>query len=505
MAELDADLSARLSRLAAAVPVASGQLDVVHRDAVRARQQVRMAWLTPLVVLVVGVVAASTLQIGPFAPGATPQPSGPATATTRDGDFMLSIEATKGTYLEGEPIDISASLAYDGGESTVISHGSAAGGSPIGFGIDEPIFGAARLGPLWETGCTSTTLAGDSPLTVPFEKTADTSQPGFGELDIFMLDPQLHLNPGTWHLYANARFRLGDCLTPSDSSAAIELRVQLEITVVPRPGETPLPSDGSPPGPTIAPSAQSPASPMETAATGDRWQSETREGDYELSIAAAKPTFSSDEPLEVTASLTYWGAEERISIFGSWWGPITFLMQRAPGITLYPVGPSVCNEIELVRGVPYFQSLVHLSGDPHPFAVPHGLHEIGAFAAFSTGRCDAGTAELRSSIVVAVSEGDDDIPIWTDPTPEDVCLLMFGGGRLTADADSGLGVVDATGTFRVVIWPADYSARREPDGAVLLAPDGKIVARVGDRVLFDAIMHVEGPVHPCGPVSTAAP
>src|SRR5690349_22294328 len=106
MADLDTELSKRLSQLAAAVPVSTG-LDPVHRRAVRARQQVRMAWITPLVVLVATVLAASALQIAPFVPGSTPQPTGApepgvsTSASTRTGDFALSIATARATYLEG--------------------------------------------------------------------------------------------------------------------------------------------------------------------------------------------------------------------------------------------------------------------------------------------------------------------------------------------------------------------------------------------------------------------
>jgi hypothetical protein len=359
MAELDAELSARLSRLAAAVPVASGQLDVVHRDAVRARQQVRMAWLTPLVVLVVGVVAASALQIGPFAPGATPQPSGPITAATRHGDFTLSMVAEKGTYLEGEPIDISASLSYDGGESTVISHGSGAGGSAIGFGIDEPIFGGARLEPFWGPQCEATTLLRDRPLSVPFEKTTSpVFDPGTSALALFLLDPELRLPPGVWHVYAVAPFRLIGCFDTFGEIETIEMRVELEITVLPRPGETPLPSDANPPEPTTA-------SQPGTTATD-------RDGDFGLVLEAGKPRYRPDEAIDVRAALTYHGGENAIDFATDSAGPIQFgIREKVFGeIDMGGISLLTCDTSTLRRNEPLverFQKSGGFSGE-HPDA-----------------------------------------------------------------------------------------------------------------------------------------
>ena len=308
MADLDSDFSARLARLAAAVPVAPGRLDVVHRDAVRARQQIRLAWLTPLVLITVGVVAASALRIGPFAPGATPQPSGPLTAATREGDFTLTIEATKSTYLEGEPIVVSASLAYEGGEDhVVIRHYSGADGGPVGFGIEEPIVGEWRLEPSWELGCEPVTLLRGKPLIVPFEKrTSPLFDAAPGDVTEFLVDPALHMPAGVWHVFATSSFQPVDCLDIRNPPDPVEMRVDLEITVLPGPAESPLPSD-----------------PVVDTDT---------EGPYTLELQAPRAVYMENEPIDLRGTFVYSGDRD---VAARYFWPHTFsIREPVHGLTL---------------------------------------------------------------------------------------------------------------------------------------------------------------------------
>lgn len=305
MADLDTELSARLSRLAAAVPVATGKLDVVHRDAVRSRHQVRMAWLTPLVVVVVGGMLASALKVGPFGPAVTPEPSStgePISTSTRDGNFTLSIEATKSTYLEGEPISVSASLTYEGsGDQVVIAHYSGRDGSPIGFGVEEPIIGDWRLTPSWEGGCESVTMLPGSALVVPFEKrTPPLFDVAPGDVSDFLADPALHLPIGTWHLYAQAVFQPFDCrdgLVDPGFRVPIQMRVELEVEVLPRRGASLLPS---------SPVVDSDA-----------------DGPFSLQLRSPRAVYTENEPIDVQGKFTYSGIEE-ISVRSDAFCPLTF-------------------------------------------------------------------------------------------------------------------------------------------------------------------------------------
>lgn len=224
---LDRDLAERLERLAAAVPVRAGQLDPVHATAVRARQQVRMRWLTPLVALVLVGLGAGIVGIGPLN-----ILNGPIETTTRLGDFVLTFHSAKARYASGEPIELSASLTYEGPSQVVrITH---AHGTPFGFGLREPVNGIT-LSPGWRMSCEITDLVKGLPLVHDFRKSGgDTSDtPGF---ERFMQDPTLHLTAGTWHAYAVAQFGTGEC------GGSVELRADLTIEVFDRPTPTAPPT-----------------------------------------------------------------------------------------------------------------------------------------------------------------------------------------------------------------------------------------------------------------------
>ena len=241
MADLDRELATRLSRLATAVPVAPGRLDPVHRGAVEARQRVRMAWLTPLVILVAGVLLTSAIGIGPFAPAGTPgmtpgrspqatpngTDSGPVTVTTRSGDFELMLASRTGRYTPDEPIELAATLIYHGVAPIEIAHAQGANipalgngvgpdadgrPGPVGFGIVEPVVGDLALATFWRESCERLTLLPGESLLVPFAKSAGFSSddPRADAYRAFLLDPDLKLDAGTWHPYAAAEFSIGD-------------------------------------------------------------------------------------------------------------------------------------------------------------------------------------------------------------------------------------------------------------------------------------------------------
>ncbi|HUS61259.1 MAG TPA: hypothetical protein VMY34_03615, partial [Acidimicrobiales bacterium] len=460
MADLDRDLSSRLSRLAESVPVGRGQLDPVHTGAVSARQSVRLAWATPLVALIVVALAAGLAKTSPAAPA-----SSPVVSAVRDGPFELTLTSNRSQYLLGEAIDVKASLTFHGPGGTVtIAHGH---GSPVAFGVVERV-GKVFLVPAWRQSCELSALEREVPLVRPFAKSGSFSgdNPAASDAAGFFEDPVLVLPAGIWHLYVVADFGVGDCGIDRHL-----LRTDIEITVADAPG----------------PSA-------------DRSKSSISEGDFELSLAAAKGTFSSDEPLDVIASLTYLGPDEHIVIHHLTWGPLEFGMW-APGVTLNPRGRWTCSDLEMTRGVPITEALGDLGNGGTQFAVPHGLREITASAQFSRGSCDAPPDAMETSIIVAVADGPDDIPLMTDEASQvTVCLLVRNGGRLTPTT-TGLGVVSFDGKLRDVVWPIGYSARRTVNGAVLFDRDGQAVAHEGEDVAFDALTPDQGPVWPCGEVA----
>ena len=333
VADLDAELGSRLARLAESVPVAPW-LGHVEPSPVAARRQIRMAWLTPLVAIlvVVGAVVGPDLLLGPTSilpvdrsidlwtiepragmicpsargggwlirhersglgvtdpsrtqPQAVQWPTGYSARikdgraellaggdaviaregdrvvlggagglepdgteyfyacgdievvdeqiepvdgvldTTIAGDFQLTIRATKARYAPDEPIEISASLTYLGGDESVqLWHG---GGSPMAFGIREPVNGLT-LSPSWRLSCTPTELVRKGSIEQAFTKSGgfDGTDPHAVEWRAFFDEPRLFLPEGTWHPYVQATFSVGGC-----GAGNVRFRVQLEIEV----------------------------------------------------------------------------------------------------------------------------------------------------------------------------------------------------------------------------------------------------------------------------------
>jgi hypothetical protein len=249
--DFDVSLRRRLESLATSVPVAPGEVATVASRGVRAGSGTRLgfAGLVPvLAVLVGGTLLAGIAKIGPFAAGTDSLASDGAglssrrtEASTRSGNFVLTIRSAKASYAAGEIIEIEASLTYDGSAPIQIAHGLGGAGGPIGFGIEEPVLGGLHLGPTTADVCARTALAPGQTLTYGFAKsgTFDGHDPSGDDYKRFFEDPDLRLAEGTWHVYAVASFSIGDC-TPEATS----MRVDLSIEVVPAP-VPPAPSPSS--------------------------------------------------------------------------------------------------------------------------------------------------------------------------------------------------------------------------------------------------------------------
>ncbi len=211
--DLELELRNRLAGLAAAVPVDAGSaLHTPTAPVVRPGSTSRrfaVGALAPLVaVVVVAIVAASLSRIGPFAPAATG--GTPVVAAVRDGPFELTITSAKSRYALREPVEVTASLTYQGPEGSVsIAHGL---GSPMAFGVIERVDGLFLV-PAWRQSCEPSVLVRDVPLERPFAKSGSFSgdNPAASNAEGFFEDPTLVLPAGTWHLYVVADFGVGDC------------------------------------------------------------------------------------------------------------------------------------------------------------------------------------------------------------------------------------------------------------------------------------------------------
>jgi hypothetical protein len=166
--------------------------------------------------------------------GPTPEPTARAAATmpssgvvhasTTDGSFMLEIESPKARYLPGEPIDLAATLRYLGTRPIELW---VPGGSPLAFGIVEPVNGLT-LSPSWRLSCTPMDLVPKRSIEQAFTKSGgfDGDDPRAVEWRAFFDEPELFLPEGTWHPYVQATFSVGEC-----GSGDVTIRAQIEIEV----------------------------------------------------------------------------------------------------------------------------------------------------------------------------------------------------------------------------------------------------------------------------------
>lgn len=163
-----------------------------------------------------------------------PRPSTAPVGRATDGPFTLQIQSAKAVYAEREPIDLSATLTYNGPEASVtISHGH---GSPIAFGIVEPVNGI-QLSPSWLTSCESSTLERGIALTRAFAKSGgETSGASPGPSVVaFMADPTVRLPAGVWHVFVQAEFSEGPTCGVShghDMRAEVVVEVQASAPAV---------------------------------------------------------------------------------------------------------------------------------------------------------------------------------------------------------------------------------------------------------------------------------
>lgn len=391
--QFDDELRDRLVGLAAAVPVEAPGSTTVVKPRIRSGSMGRrlaLGGLIPvLAVAVIGTVIAGVAKVGPFAPGAT-EGNGPVVATTTDGPFQLSVRSAQARYAPDEPIEIEAALTYQGSEPSIdISHAIGARSSPLGFGIAEPVVGDLHLGTGWEAMCNRSTLNAGSPMTVPFQKGGAWSgdHPRAEEYRAYVADPVLRLAAGTWHVYAVAEFSIGEC-----SANQTELRVEIEIQVLES-----APTASELPQPTVSPDSPQPSD-------GGPVVSTVTEGAFQLTVRSAGSTFTSDETIDVVASLTYTGPDDSVVIGHGAFGPIGFFIRnQPPDITLLPFGPPGCtDELELERGVPVTEPIRDLSADPGWFSLPPRSWEITGMAGFHVGGCDGPQTNLRTSVEFAV-------------------------------------------------------------------------------------------------------
>jgi hypothetical protein len=187
---------------------------------------VRRRPLTFAAALAIGAVVVATCGQAPV-----PTPSGPTDQPIvlegRDAGFVLSMRIGSGVVDAGAPIDISATLMWEGANASASIWGSGSG--PVSFGLEE-IDGDIVLGGAMTSDCQQDEFRRLVPVPVPFQKSGGWSaeDPNAAFYRTFFADPVLRLPAGRWRVTANA----GGYLLPCEMNAPmVEIRLEAEILV----------------------------------------------------------------------------------------------------------------------------------------------------------------------------------------------------------------------------------------------------------------------------------
>jgi hypothetical protein len=333
-----------------------------------------------------------------------------------------------------------------------------------------------------------------------------------------MSDRVLRLPSGTWHIFAIAEFATGDCAPGLAASERYSLRAEIVVVVADDPAATP-----GPPEPTRFLN--------QPVYGGDDI------GDFTMQLKAGHSTYVAGEPIDVSAWYTF-GSGMGDSIMVSHFAPeMAFSISEVSGdaeVLRSLVYDADCQEVTLTDGVERYVPLI----DDHVLTIkaaawppstadalregilrlPVGRWAITVVVETSLGPC--GTQgegrRLQASIEVeVVSPGGAEAPaspnfvieLRTATQPTSECPMARGGGTLALHPGAGLGVRGLWGDVSPVTWPFGYTARRGAGGAVLLDPQGRVVAREGGHVTYagGAIETDDGGFFACSHIEVSRP
>jgi hypothetical protein len=199
-------------------------------------------------------------------------------------------------------------------------------------------------------------------------------------------------------------------------SAALLLVAVLAATVaIPAAGQSP--SAPASPTPSFQPTPPMPA--ISDSAEDDR---------FRLTIRADRTTYSPDEPISVTTTLTHVGTEP-LTVASSGGGVVYFTVEQLDGpIDAGGVRHGDCRYSEFgpgeVRDVPFAKTIAFEAGDPLAafwlawvddpvLRLPAGTYRISATVDYGVGRC-GGTRTLTAAVDIEVT----DALASPDPSPE---------------------------------------------------------------------------------------
>ena len=202
--------------------------------------RLRRGSLAGVAAVIVLVLAACGEAIAPT--GSPGQSSSPATPPApepsevsgqpvvlegRDAGFALSLRIGSDAVDAGAPLDVGATLTWEGAEPRAAIWAS--GGGPVSFGIKQ-VDGDIVLDAVQTADCAQHDYTRGFPVAMPFRKSGGFSEddPNADFYRVYFADPVLRLPSGRWGVAATT----SGFLVPCEMDAPmIEIRLEAEILV----------------------------------------------------------------------------------------------------------------------------------------------------------------------------------------------------------------------------------------------------------------------------------
>jgi len=143
----------------------------------------------------------------------------------QQGDFTIEITSVRDCWPSGEPIEVTATLSYDGTRATTIW---GAGAGPVTFTVRE-IGGTRLMEALFTYDCESREIGPTAPIVVDYVKSGGWDpghDPNEAFYEEYFADPEFRLPTGRWEVEAWTRFAVEEC-----GPYAVDMRAALVLTV----------------------------------------------------------------------------------------------------------------------------------------------------------------------------------------------------------------------------------------------------------------------------------
>ena len=163
----------------------------------------------------------------PPAPEPSEASGQPVLLEGRDAGFALSLRIGSDAVDAGAPLDVGATLTWEGAEPQASIWASGSG--PVSFGIKQ-VDGDIVLDAVQTADCAQHDYTRGVPVAVPFRKSGGFSDddPNADFYRVYFADPVLRLPTGRWRIAAGA----GGFLVPCEMDAPkVEIRLEAEVVV----------------------------------------------------------------------------------------------------------------------------------------------------------------------------------------------------------------------------------------------------------------------------------